>query len=353
MRIGILTFHEIYNPGAYLQAYATLMTLRGMGHEAHVINYTSPGHRFRPWRTLLQCPHGVLLNPRRWSDSIRRNAAFAAVQSYLRPTRRCVTHADLAHEEFDAVVVGADIVWNYQNPQWGDDPVYFGEHLNCRRLVAYAPSCGPLDLDSPIPTFVTSGLRKFHAISVRDYHTARMVYKAASLDVPIVMDPTFDLDLSPIRGAATGRRPYLFVYAMPRLLSVEAVTQVLEFARKRGLRLVAACYRHSWVDRNVIDANPFDWVSLVRDAQYVLTNSFHGTIIAIKLKKQFVTESNWAIASKVSPVLEKLDLENRLLSPERDLGSILDAPYYRDNVAHAVDQLAAEAKTFLGKALSD
>jgi hypothetical protein len=325
MRVGILTFHETYNPGAYLQAYATRAVLAALGHDAHVINYTSPKHRFRPWRGLILHPIGVVRRLRGWIESFRRNAAFSAVQSHLNPTRRLGTHEELEQEAFDAIIVGADIVWNYQSHQWGDDPVYFGKHTNCRRLIAYAPSCGPLDIDAAIPSFVVEGLQKFDSIAVRDDKTSRMVKKAIGKTVPIVMDPTFGLDLSvlPIGELPAPAGKYLLVYAMPWFLSDRTAHAVRQFATARGVPVVAVCYRHSWADTNIVQADPFDWVSLIRRADWVFTNSFHGTIFSAKLHKQFATDLNRAIESKTQPVLERLALQSRVLSSSHDLAATL------------------------------
>jgi len=324
MKIGILTFHEIYNPGAYLQAYATLKTLRDLGHDANVINYTAPKHRFRPWKRLVRRPHGILLNFREWVDSFIRNNAFAKVLAHLRPTRRLKSHADLESEHFDAVIVGSDIVWNYQSKQWGDDPVYFGHHLNCDKLVAYAASCGSLDINLSPPAFVKEGLGKFNAISVRDPNTAEMVNRQTGISPKIVLDPTFLLNMEAMKlPACKYAKPYLLVYAMPRQLSQSAIYAIISYAKKKKMKIISICYRNAWADINDVDVNPFDWLTYINNADCVFTNTFHGTIFSIRLRKRFATEFHDLVRSKTKPLLESLNLFRHVLSVDNSLENIL------------------------------
>ena len=353
MKIGILTFHDVYNPGAFLQAYSTIKTLQSLGYDPHIINYTSPKHRFRPWRKLLRYPQILFLNPSGWIESFKRNAAFVKVQSHLLPTSRFEGHDELNNETFDAVIVGADIVWNYESPFWGDDPVYFGYYLKCKKLIAYAASCGPLDLTISAPNFVMEGLKKFDKISVRDIKTAKFVQNAIGKEPPVVMDPTFDLDISNIpMGADAPEEKYFLVYAVPDLLSNEAVKKICEYAKINKLKIVATCYRQAWADNNIIDSGPFDWVNLIRHASYIFTNTFHGTIFSIKLKKKFVLEYNKVIESKTYPVIKNLGLQGHIFTPSCNLSSIFNCQDYEQSIMDIIKSYAVKNREFLINSLA-
>jgi hypothetical protein len=353
MKIGILTFHEIYNPGAYLQAYATCATIKSLGHVPQIINYTSPNHRFRPWHRLLRRPDIPVRHPKLWIETFQRHLAFRKVHHHLKPTHRLNTHLALENEQFDYIIIGADIVWNYQSLLWGNDPVYFGRHLNCKQLIAYAPSCGPLDIDAPIPSFVRDGLLRFNSIAVRDDKTAVMVHRAIGKEVPVIMDPTFDLETQSLPvGSPIPEHKYILIYAMPNLLSTRAIKQIREFASAEGCKIIAVCYRQSWADTNIITANPFDWVSLIRHADWVFTNSFHGTIFSAKLRKQFVTEYNDAIKSKILPVMTALGLQDRVFSEHSDVAQILKKRYNTENVTRQIREIGLHGRDYLKKALN-
>ena len=269
MRVGILTFHEIYNPGAFFQAYATMKAVQNLGHDAQIIDYTSPLHRFRPWRNLLLHPK-ILLSPRSWIESFQKNNAFSRCQKYLNKTVRIKTRKDLSREHFDVILIGSDIVWNYQDKRLGRDPVYFGHYLSTKRLAAYAPSCGAIDLSKPIPDFVKSGLSKFHEIAVRDHKTADLVELVIGKRPEIITDPTLNLDTYSFPDFPVYDSDYFLVYAMSNSLSQDITSKIINFAHSHNLRVISVCYRQNWVDDNLISCNPFEWLARIRMLVFLL-----------------------------------------------------------------------------------
>ena len=351
MRIGILTFHEIYNPGAYLQVYATMKILEAMGHEAVIIDYTSPSHRFRPWRTLILHPR-VLIYLQNWIESFGRNRTFADCQRYLKKTPCFITRKEVSSERFDAVLVGSDIVWNYQMPRIGQDPIYFGEGLNTDRLIAFAPSCGALDLSQPIPGFVRRGLHRFYAIAVRDRKTADLVEMVIGCRPEVIADPTLALSISGLPEVHKYEDNYLLVYALPGTADAAIQNAVINFARKKGLKTVAICYRHNWVDENHIYANPFEWLGRINCAKYIFTTTFHGTIFALNAGKPFATKYNVQIESKIRPFMETLGRQDRVWGGSTDLAGILDAPWDIAATHRAMKYMANQNIKYLENALA-
>ena len=351
MRIGILTFHEIYNPGAYLQVYATMKILEAMGHEAVIIDYTSPSHRFRPWRTLILHPR-VLIYLWNWIESFGRNRAFADCQRYLNKTPCLITRKQLSLERFDAVLVGSDIVWNYQIPRLGQDSVYFGEGLNTDRLIAFAPSCGALDLSQPVPEFVRRGLPRFHAIAVRDTKTADLVERVIERRPEVIADPTVALNINGLPEVHKYEDDYLLVYTLPGTTDAAIQNAVIDFARKKGLKTVAICYRQNWADENHIYANPFEWLGRIRCARYIFTTTFHGTIFALKAGNQFATKYNVHIESKTRRFMESLGRQDRVWNGSTALASILDAPWDIAATHRAMKSMANRNIKYLEKALA-
>lgn len=351
MRVGILTFHEIYNPGAFWQAYATVQTVRGLGHEPVVIDYTSPSHRIRPLGELRRL--GTWRHPRYWLDRVRKHVAFCRDRKTLLPmTPRVHTHQELEAMPFDAVLVGSDIVWDFRNPRLGRDPVYFGEHLTTERLIAYSPSCGPCDVESPAPEFVARGLARFHALSVRDEKTRDFVRRVSGREALLLPDPTFALEASSLPAAPVPvDPPYLCVYAMDHYVSPDFIREIRRFARDRGLPVVAVGYRNRWADRNVVEAGPCAWLSCLKAAAFVATNTFHGTIFSLLLGKSFVTEMNSAIESKTAPMLKRLNLADRRFEAAVEVGPVLEADWPRDRVAAQMASEAAVARDYLRRHL--
>ena len=347
-KVGILTFHEVFNPGAFLQAYATSQLLQELGYPADIINYNTPGFRYHPLEHLWQLRGKLRTNYLTWMDAVRKHWAFrgARKEHFSLPDGR-LTADQLKSVHYESIIIGSDIVWNFQ---LRDDPVYFGNGLLADRLVAFAPSCGSCPLDGEIPDYVGAGLKNFTRLCARDATTADFVKGTTSKSCPIICDPTFHLAGSPIlNGSGTG--DYILVYLIPELTSKELLDQIRELSRKTKLPVHAVYYRHMWADRNIMYCDPFQWIHLIADARLVITNTFHGTLFSILTESNFVLEYSPLSESKTRGIMEDCDLTDRLFnrgsSLERMNGRATDYSKARSRIA----ERARGAREYLKEAL--
>lgn len=351
MRIGILTFHEVLNPGAFWQACGTCAAVKRLGHDPVVIDYTSPPHRVRPMRRLLN--RWTYTRPWTFVEHVRKNVRFKEARGRLMPqTAWIASHELLSEQSFDAVLIGADIVWDFRNPHLGQDPVYFGHHLNTPKLISWSASMGPCDPEGPVPEYVRSGLPKFTALSARDEKTADFARSVSGRSAQVLVDPAFQLDAKEISQSRSCPEPYIAVYVIPELVSSEFIAEAEAFSKAKGIPLYAVGYRVSWADKNFADSSPEDWVGILEHADYVFTGTFHGTVFSILLGKQFVVEYNHAIESKACGMMERLGLENRVYNSDRSVEEIFEEDWSREHVQVEVDRMRNEALVFLEEALT-
>lgn len=352
MIIGILTFHDVFNPGAFLQALGTQTLVERMGHEAKVINYTAPVHRFSASSYFRRWNWRMLYRFRTWYGMLLKERAFERARGgLLKRTRFYETRDDVGEEQYDAVLVGADVVWNFKHAYLGRDPVYFGEGIDTQRLIAFAASCGDCSLSDDVPEYVQQGLGNFNSYSVRDQNTADVVRAFAKQDATQICDPAFHLDLDAIMPATSKRSPYLLVYLRNGAFAPELKDQVMGFARKKGLRVVATYYTHPWADENLLDLEPQDWLGLIRDAAYVVTNTFHGSVFSVMLEKQFALDYNDGIRLKTAGMMEAMQLEGRVLQSPEALSGVLEASVDFEAARAFRARETAKASAFLEQAL--
>lgn len=351
MRVGILTFHDIYNPGAFLQTMGTMTLLRSMGHDPVIIDYTAPSHRFNLPRILLHS-WKIWFRPRVIFELAGRSRAFKKAQGTLLPmTPFLETHGDVSTQKFDAVLIGADVVWDYVQAHLGKDPVYFGAHLNAAKKISFAASCGNVSSDQTPPPYVVDGLGSLSAISVRDVNTQQVVKKYARRDSVIICDPAFHLDSAEWAVPPARKDRYILVYAMPQFVSDELISQAKDYARRNGLKTVAVCYRQKWTDENHICIGPMEWLGYIQNAAAVVTNTFHGTVFSVKAGVPFVSSLNDAIRLKAATMIDKLGIQGRFLSSERTVGEILDEPWDVEQVHQCIELWRNEARDFLRQSL--
>lgn len=351
MKVGILTFHEVFNPGAFFQALSTQRILEKMGHDAWIIDYTSPAHRFNPFGVLFRHPLHVVRHCWDWQETFGRNRAFQKCHYLLRKTKLVLRRQELKSMYFDRILVGADIVWNYQLDFLGKDPVYFGQDLNCGKLIAYAPSCGNVDLTEPIPNYVSDGLKRFSAISVRDDKTADLVENVTKERPSVIRDPALELNLTDFPLETVNQGEYAAVYSAANCLDARFIEDIRNFCKKEHLPTKALCYRQTWTDENHITISPIQWLQYIANAKYVFTTTFHGSVFSIKTGRQFVTQFCDETKSKSLPLFESLGLINRVWKQNGDIERIAHESWDKKKVESRISELNTTAAKFLSNAL--
>jgi hypothetical protein len=325
--IGILTFHRGPNYGGFLQAWHMREAVRSLGHEATLINYQGATHhqaeqvRFRGLRPGQL--KGLALH---WLKS----RPFTTPVAELSDHPFSSDASRIPWQNFNRVVVGADVVWNFTNRNHGHDPVFFGAHPAQQKtsFAAYAPSCGDTSPDCEIPDYVKNGLARFASIQVRDETTADLVERVTGSRPELVVDPTW-LQEDPIRSCEKipGGLKYALIYGQG---ATGARAKVLgDYCRKRGLKVVSAAFPCEATTHRLQSIDPFEWVDLFRRAECVITSTFHGLLYAIKYHKPVVFMVRGPSRSKSKLAIERCALHDRVVEE--------GAPFSAEALAHALD----------------
>ncbi|MDD5458725.1 MAG: polysaccharide pyruvyl transferase family protein [Phycisphaerae bacterium] len=345
MKIGILTFPDVINHGAYLQAYALEKTIESFGHEVCLINYRNLRHYVNEYKALLLKKNltEILFN-------LRKIRKFRDAQKKFGMKTRTFSVKEIKQVRFDLIVVGSDIVWNFKSPFLGQDPIYFGHSLNTQRLISYAPSFGYASQDEAIAQYVIDGLKKFSRISVRDENSKAIVKKAIGYDAKVVLDPTFLYDYT---GCEIEPAFDNFILVYGSGLRPGEIEQTRDFAHKNQLKTVAISLNQKWCDHNVVALDPFEWLGFFKKASYIVTSLFHGTIFSIKYNKQFCVSMNEFIENKALPILNRCLLNNQILSGDVSVADALANRIDYDFTNSAIDNMAAFSLDYLRKAIND
>lgn len=324
MKVGILTFHDVINAGAFLQAYASITLLRKLGYSPEIIDYTTPLHRYSGREHLQKMGWRALIRPRQWFDTRATHRAFAECRaSHFPMSRRYETREDIGNDHYDAVLIGSDIVWDFRLPYLGQDPVYFGAGVNTRRLTAFAASCGTVRPEDPIPDYVRQGLARFNSVSVRDRNTQSMVTRAGYPEPVLVGDPTFLFSEQP--RPTTKPAEEILCYVIPGLCTRPFIDSVLDFSRRTRLPIRAVVYRLPWAHSNDVLCTPFEWWDRIANARYFVTNTFHGTIFAAIQHARFAVEMNDNIRFKIERMVTEGGLWGHVFAAGAALEKILHA----------------------------
>jgi len=330
VKIGIATVYQSYNCGSFFQAYALCETLKKSTDRVFFLeNQIAKENKL--WYRLLQCMKYV---PTGKQDRAR---FLLNVYFNFRKARALLTTTKCP-EAMDVVVYGSDTIWNIDDPYflknwrrfWGAD--FYG------KKVAYAASIGSTKQERLLERDnLCKCLAEFDSIAVRDDATYDFVTSVlgSEKEVVRVIDPTLLLtpdEYEKIMPELPEQGYILFYYfgAIPEKVRESIRT----YADKTGRRIVVFGEKTGWADEYV-SYDPFQMLSYFKNAEYIMTNTFHGSVFSLIFNKKFVSFGKEK--QKVRHLLEKFALEERLVEPGEDFLCLLNQEIDYSEVNHKIE----------------
>ncbi len=332
MKIKTITCHDVYNHGASLQAFALQTYLESQGHEVEIIDYKPPylSSHYRLWavsnpvydKPLVKQAYLLAKLPGRLLSLRRKHAFDRFTRRHLKLTRRYGSYEELEADppEADVYIAGSDQIWNTLFPNGRDKAFYLAFAPAGSRKVAYAASFATADVAAAHRPFVAQMLKGLDRISLRERMSLPLAASLGRPDAVAVCDPVFLLSRrqweSVIPANDWAGQPYLLVYDTE---GSEAIKQIATATAQREQLLIfdVSAARHSYADQHFHHAGPFEFVSLISGASYVISNSFHATAFALIFEKQFcVVERSEDINERMRSLLNGYGLQARLVKAQ-------------------------------------
>ena len=221
-------------------------------------------------------------------------------------------------KEYDLVISGSDQVWNFDCN--GKDTCYFlGSIDSSVPCVSYAASMAKVQLNDFEEQLYKKLLEKFLCISVREAGAAELLQPLTSKKISVSPDPTLLLtkeDWNKIEKKPKEQN-YIFVFMIGN--SNKVMLKARELSQKTGCELVCIHmdnikYEHRW--GTIFPCSPDKWLGYIKNAKYVITDSFHGTVFSIIFQKNFTSlvKVDAGKNSRINSLLKELNLENRAVS---------------------------------------
>ena len=328
MKTGLVTFYHIHHYGALLQAAALSRAVETLGGECEIIDYyvNQDNALFKKPTGLGSAAHDVhtALHYKALAQRYDRFETFA--KENFRLSRHFETRKELetAVLPYDVILAGSDQIWNpLIFPDKRFDPVFFGTFSD-RRKIAYAPSFGTPKIPEGMEEELKGYLDGFSHLSVREAQGQKIVSEIAGKVVPVVLDPTLLLDREqwgvmahPPADRAPGS--YILCYCINKPGALAPYIDAL--AERTGLPVVQLCGIRQKVHPKaecVLDAGPAEFLGLFKNAAFVCTNSFHGTVFSVQFQRPFFTavapsELAAPERSRTFSILNRLGLTDRII----------------------------------------
>ena len=334
MKVAVITRHAIANYGSLLQTMATQQVIENMGHSCRIIDYIRSDESYRKRElTLLRQKPQWYNNPVKRSmylalrqpESILTGKRFDKYQkAYLRCTRRYIAPEELVQDkpEADIYLTGSDQVWGPVEDGTYDPSYCLSFTEDGDRRASYAASFGRTALTDESEAYYRKWLSRYENITVRESSAVEML-QGWEIPAQQVLDPTLLLDQTYWSGYAKPIRhkKYVLVY---QLHNDPLLGQYAEkVAKAMGLpliRLSATFHQISRPGKFVWAPDPGKFLSYIKNASCMVTDSFHGTAFAINFNTPFVEVlPNNKTGTRNMSILELTGLTHRILRDPEDI----------------------------------
>jgi len=386
MKIGVLTQPLGHNYGGVMQAWALQTVLRGMGHKAVVFNrryrFELLSTRIIFLRVLSVCKCLVLkyvfrrkdvhiCNPLDYhyyprndeprSDEISEPDLNRFVRKHIALTKRLYTTEALSdfirRKGFDVIVVGSDQVWRQEYSPCITD--YFLAFLpeNCGvKRIAYAASIGTekLDIEKEVLPICAESLKRFDALSVREENAREELAAVFGAKASVLLDPTLLLPQTVYERLISSKSKRENAGIVHYILDGSDDKNNIIRSAADALKMSVAALLDGRSQEEWLDVS--EWLSAFANAQFVITDSFHGCVFSIIFHKPFIAIANqWRGLSRFTTLLGHFGLRHRLVFSfeefevrKRELLTPIDYA----TVEEKLRKLRSESMTFLKESLS-
>ena len=360
MKICTITCHDVYNCGASLQAYGLQTYLKSLGHTVKIIDY-KPNYLSQHFRLdavsnpkydkpLLRQAYLLAKLPERLRILPRKQAFDRFTASYLDLTRRYHSAAALRADppEADVYLAGSDQIWNPLFPN-GKDPAFYLDFVQHGVRASYAASFAVDAFPEELRTATARYLRRFDHISLREPSGLAILASMGIRDAVYVPDPVFLPERSCWDAMAKTPRPdgapYLLVYDFDNSPVIRRMAE--QIARDRNLRIYSV-FEVPYARRCFPLSGPEEFLGLIRNASFVLSNSFHATAFSVIFGKEFaVAERSEQINTRMRDFTAALGLSDRMAVNGNTAYPAIDWA----DVSHRLRTQVRSAKAYLDEVL--
>lgn len=328
-KVAVITRHSVANYGSVLQSYATQKIFESLGTECVIIDYS------KKEETGLNLAKTLCYNSKKWSKNGITRLIYTVIQtpnyflSYKKfeKYRNLLLNQTITYSSFEELKSNppiADIYCTGSDQVWGKigrdiiDKAYFLEFVpKDAKCISYAASIGTATVQAKVIKYFKKYLKKYSKILVREQSAVEILKSIGFENSEMVLDPTLLLNYSKwsnLTSCKPYKKKYVLVYQLHDNKEMELYCK--KISNKLGLELIRICPSLQSIFRtgkSVLLPNPSEFLSYIKNAEYIITDSFHGTVFSIIFNKEFVDIMPENTSTRIESLLELLTLEDRIL----------------------------------------
>lgn len=331
-KVGIMSMQRIANYGSFLQAYALKKLIEENGNKVEFVDY----HIGNPVITdNVNDNNKFIRKIKKGIETFKYKAPLLHKILFIRYKQKFIKeYLPLLgikkqmnyNPELDCLVIGSDEVFNciQKNTNVGYSLELFGKDNKAKRVISYAASFGNTTInklreynkDFEVGTL----LKKMDSISVRDENSGQIVKILTDREPIYNLDPVLIYDYINCCDKIPKidlKEKYIILYAYSGRIAEKEAKWIKKYAENKGYKIYAIGGIQNYADK-FISCSPFEVLAYFKNAEEIITDTFHGTIFSIITGKKFVTlirksvGDSYGNEEKLSDLLKRLSLSNRM-----------------------------------------
>ena len=362
-KVAIITYSGAYNYGSALQTYALNKYLRNIGFDAVTIDYTSDSQQnlykiFEPCRGLMPLARNLqsLCKYRALKKHLKRFDKFLDEQVPMVSWSDSKDAKRQISETYDFFVCGSDQIWNAQCDDF-DDNYMLSFVSDKKKCVAYSPSLGAGGESDNTIDALKRNVLDFRALSCRESNGSSIISRVTGRQVETTADPVLLLSENEWNEIAPDRvveGDYILGYFIGDRAGMRDFAK--QMSKSTGMPVVVI-YKNlrdiKYGFKTKYDCGPTEFVSLIKHARGIVTNSFHAVAFSLIYKKDFwVFTGKGDSDSRISGILDLAGLQQRIVDGDRfKMNDYLDHICYEDLDMSGLLAYVDSSKEYLNNSL--
>lgn len=363
MKIDIITLHRAQNYGSVLQAFALQKQIEKLGHQAYILDYYPERYTNKGLLKRLKNKSSRFNNPLVlliaklliYPSYLKKGIQFNKFMHYLNLEKPSFATNEEGMGRFtdaDAYCAGSDQIWN---SHWneGVEKVLFLDFVPKGKLcLSYAASIGLSNIPANEIDETKLLLDKFEFLSLREDKGVELVRELGRTDAVQCLDPTLLMskeEWSQYADDSYKGKEYVLTYNLHHDPEIDKCAKAI--ASKYHLQIRNISY--NWHD--IIRHGHLDWcptvegfLGLIKNAKYVVADSFHATAFSIIFEKPFVVITPEVASSRLSSLLKMLGLDDHNINKFTSL-KVIEQPIDYIRVKSIIVTKQSESISFLNK----
>lgn len=368
MKVGLVPLlYDEYNYGGVLQFYALQRILKSNNIECDILFFNNDEKV-----SYYELPAGkkILLNVKiaiygcfdGKSNIIDENIRKRKLKidefkrQYYSPV---INETNISYSEYDAIVCGSDQIWN---PNWARRRCFLEFVPDEINKVIYAASLGCESMSKEQKAQFEPRIERLQYVSVREQSGKAILDSfIKDKDIKVVLDPTLLLlpeDWNNI-VVEPKEKGYVFTYFLGKY--DDKIEYIGEFAKRKGLKIINIPFASGeknddvcFGDLQIKDADPGEFIGLIKNAEYIFTDSFHACVFSVLFKKEFYAfqrDNSKKMQGRINTLLHNFNLPDRFIEVGTDLDMISSIDYQNNDMIQ--ESLRGNSLDFLLDSIND